>query len=153
MSADPRSTPIEPSRDGGWLRDVIPFACGLVFGVGLLLSGMTDPAKVKGFLDLTGAWDPSLALVMGGAVAVASVGYGLARQCVRAWSGDPMDWPTLTRIDAPLVIGGLLFGIGWGLAGFCPGPAVVAAGAGQADAALFTAAMLAGMALRRYWRR
>ena len=64
-----------------------------------------------------------------------------------------MDWPTLTRIDAPLVIGGLLFGIGWGLAGFCPGPAVVAAGAGQADAALFTAAMLAGMALRRYWRR
>lgn len=122
-------------------------AAGLVFGLGLILAGMTDPAKVKGFLDLAGAWDPSLALVMGGAIALGLPVFVLAGRRARAWSGAPMQIPTERRIDWRLVGGGLLFGIGWGIGGFCPGPALVALGSGMAEAALFVAAMLAGMAL------
>lgn len=124
---------------------VFGFASGLVFGLGLILAGMTDPLKVKAFLDLAGAWDPSLALVMGGAIALGLVAFAHARQREHAWSGAPMDLPTLRTIDGRLVLGGLLFGAGWGLGGFCPGPALVALGSGMGEAGIFVAAMLAGM--------
>ena len=120
---------------------------GLVFGLGLIASGMTDPAKIKGFLDLFGAWDPSLALVMGGAVAVGVLAFALARRRTVSWSGARMDIPTYTVIDRRLLLGGVLFGVGWGVAGYCPGPAVVAAGSGSAAALAFVVAMLVGMAL------
>lgn len=120
---------------------------GLVFGLGLILSGMADPAKVLGFLDLAGAWDPSLALVMGGAIAVGLPAFALARRRSQSLLGTPMRLPTVRRIDRRLVGGSLLFGIGWGIAGFCPGPALVALGMGKAQALVFVVAMLAGMGL------
>lgn len=133
---------------------LIALASGLVFGLGLLASGMTDPAKVKGFLDLAGAWDPSLALVMGGAIAVGLVAFTLAKRRTRAWSGAPIALPSSTAIDTPLVAGGVLFGIGWGIAGFCPGPALVAMASGSGAALLFVLAMLAGMLLHdNVWAR
>jgi uncharacterized membrane protein YedE/YeeE len=121
------------------------FASGLVFGLGLLLAGMADPAKVKAFLDLAGAWDPSLAFVMGGGIAVGVVAFALARRRTRSRSGSPMEIPTVRTIDRRLVVGGLLFGAGWGIAGFCPGPALVALGSGMEAAWVFVPAMLAGM--------
>jgi hypothetical protein len=127
------------------LRLLIALLSGLIFGIGLLASGMSNPAKVKGFLDLFGAWDPSLALVMGGAIAVGVLAFAAAAKRVRAWSGDRMEIPHITVIDARLLGGGLLFGIGWGIAGFCPGPALVALGGGMGAAAIFVPAMLAGM--------
>ncbi|XAH21222.1 DUF6691 family protein [Xylophilus sp. GW821-FHT01B05] len=120
---------------------------GLVFGLGLLLSGMTDPAKVLGFLDLAGHWDPSLALVMLGAIAVAAPAFAWARRRPRSLLGAPLQVPSSRHIDRRLVLGGLAFGAGWGLAGFCPGPALVSAAAGHAQAWLFVLAMLAGMGL------
>ena len=120
---------------------------GLVFGLGLILSGMTDPSKVIGFLDLAGAWDPSLAFVMGGAVLVASVGFRIAKKRSKTILGGPLRLPEGTRIDRRLVLGGTAFGIGWGLAGFCPGPALASLAAGGSKALIFTAAMLAGMAI------
>ena len=120
---------------------------GLVFGLGLIVSGMTDPSKVLGFLDIAGAWDPSLAFVMAGAVGVGLVAFAVARRRELSLLGAAMPSPTTRRIDTRLVGGGLLFGIGWGLAGFCPGPALVALGAGQGKAMIFVAAMLAGMGL------
>ncbi len=129
------------------MRVLIAFASGLLFGLGLIAGGMTDPAKVKGFLDVAGAWDPSLGVVMGGAVLVALVAFAAARRRARAWSGAPLLLPSTTQIDAPLLIGGVLFGIGWGIAGFCPGPAVVALASGSGAAALFVGAMAVGMLL------
>ena len=123
------------------------FASGLVFGLGLLASGMTNPAKVQGFLNVFGNWDPSLAFVMGGAIAITALAYALARRRRHAFSGAAIEWPTATGVDRRLVLGGVLFGAGWGLAGFCPGPALVAMGAGMTEAWIFGAAMLAGMAL------
>ena len=120
---------------------------GLIFGIGLIASGMTDPAKVKGFLDLAGAWDPSLGLVMGGAIAVGVGAFALAKRRKRSWTGQRMELSTSTVIDARLIGGGVLFGVGWGVAGYCPGPALVALGGGSASAGLFVLAMLAGMAL------
>jgi uncharacterized protein len=120
---------------------------GLVFGLGLILAGMADPMKVKAFLDLAGAWDPSLALVMGGAIAVGVFAFAQAKRMPRSWSGEPMDIPSRTTIDARLIAGGVLFGIGWGIAGFCPGPALVALGNGMVEAAGFVAAMLVGMVM------
>lgn len=120
---------------------------GAVFGVGLILSGMANPAKVLGFLDLGGAWDPSLAFVMGGAILVGGVAFALARRRTASMLGLPMRMPTGTQVDRRLVGGGLLFGIGWGIAGFCPGPALVALGMGERKAVVFVAAMLAGMAV------
>ena len=123
----------------------IALASGLLFGVGLIAGGMTDPSKVQGFLDLFGRWDPSLAFVMGGAILVGSVGFALARRRQTAWSGDAMELPSSRIVDTRLLAGGALFGIGWGLGGFCPGPALTALGQGFAPAAWFVAAMLAGM--------
>ncbi|GGP24647.1 DUF6691 family protein [Silvimonas amylolytica] len=120
---------------------------GLVFGLGLILSGMANPAKVTGFLDLAGLWDPSLALVMGGAIAVALPLFRLARKRTQAVTGDPFQWPRKTHIDKPLLLGALIFGAGWGLAGICPGPALVLVGAGIPQGIAFTVAMLAGMSL------
>ncbi|MGE8508503.1 YeeE/YedE family protein [Paraburkholderia terricola] len=118
---------------------------GLIFGVGLIVSGMANPAKVQGFLDLAGNWDPSLAFVMGGAIAIGVVGFAIARRLKRSVLGAPMSLPKATRIDRRLLAGSALFGAGWGLAGFCPGPALVSAGSGEPKAVLFVAAMLVGM--------
>jgi len=126
---------------------LIEFLVGLLFGLGLLLSGMTDPGKVIGFLDVAGAWDPSLALVMGGAVIVGLFAFAVARKRTTSFLGDAMHLPNRQDIDRRLLVGALVFGAGWGLAGFCPGPAVVAMGAGVWQAAVLTAAMLAGMAV------
>ncbi len=118
---------------------------GLVFGLGLIVSGMANPAKVIGFLDLFGRWDPSLALVMGGAVAVGVVAFALARRRTRSLLGAEMRLPSADRIDRRLIGGAAVFGVGWGLAGFCPGPALVALGMGAPKALVFVGAMLAGM--------
>ncbi|WP_422014084.1 DUF6691 family protein [Roseateles sp.] len=125
----------------------IAFASGLLFGLGLIVSGMVAPAKVLGFLDVTGAWDPSLALVMAGAIAVALPAFTLARQRRASLAGLPMQWPKQIGIDRRLIGGSLLFGIGWGLAGLCPGPALVVLGMGSVKALGFVLAMGAGMAL------
>ncbi|MCC5809816.1 MAG: YeeE/YedE family protein [Ectothiorhodospiraceae bacterium] len=123
------------------------FIAGLIFGVGLLVSGMANPEKVLGFLDLAGAWDPSLAFVMAGAIAVGLIGFRLAGRRAQSLLSEPMHLPMRGDIDSRLVLGGLGFGVGWGLAGFCPGPALVALGALELKALVFVAAMLAGMAL------
>ncbi len=121
---------------------------GLVFGLGLIVSGMANPAKVLGFLDLTGAWDPSLAFVMAGAIAVAALAFALAKKRTVSFLGAAMKLPGSSRdIDRRLVIGSVLFGIGWGVAGFCPGPGLVALGMGEIKALVFVGAMLAGMGL------
>ncbi len=120
---------------------------GLVFGLGLLISGMANPDKVLGFLDLAGPWDPSLALVMVGAIMVGVVGVAVARRRTLSFLGVSISLPTNTRIDKRLVFGSLTFGVGWGLAGFCPGPGLVALGAGELKALVFVVAMVAGMAV------
>ena len=124
---------------------VSEFVVGLLFGVGLMASGMTDPGKVIGFLDLFGTWDPSLALVMGGAIAVGFFAFALAKKRTTTFLGGALRFPTTSQMDKPLVIGSLLFGAGWGLGGFCPGPALVSMADGQSKATLFVAAMLVGM--------
>lgn len=133
------------------MGNLIALASGLVFGLGLIASGMTQPAKVKGFLDLFGAWDPSLALVMAGAIAVGLYAFARAARQARAWSGEAMELPTSQVIDSRLIGGGVLFGVGWGVAGYCPGPAIVAASSGVASGAIFVAAMLAGMLVHDRW--
>lgn len=128
-------------------------AIGLLFGIGLLASGLANPAKVLAFLDLAGAWDPSLMLVMGSAVVVAAPFFALAKRREASVLGAPLQFPPARGIDRRLVLGSLVFGVGWGLVGFCPGPAVVAAGMGEAGALQFVGAMLAGMALFECWER
>lgn len=127
------------------LKNIIGLLTGLLFGLGLLISGMTDPVKVQGFLDVFGAWDISLALVMGGGLAVAIVGVQWARRQRGSWVGDEIEMPTKTKVTSKLVIGAMLFGIGWGLVGICPGPGVVLLGMGQWQAYVFIPAMLVGM--------
>lgn len=132
---------------------LIAALAGLVFGLGLLVSGMADPQKVLAFLDLAGPWDPSLALVMGGAIALGLPGFALARRRSRSLLGEPMQLPARQAVDAPLLIGSALFGIGWGLAGYGPGPALLGTAAGMGSAAIFSAAMLAGMLLFGLWSK
>jgi uncharacterized membrane protein YedE/YeeE len=120
---------------------------GLVFGLGLIVSGMVNPAKVLGFLDMAGRWDPSLALVMGGAVSVGVIAFYAAGRRARSVLGAPMPDPARRKFDRRSLLGSLAFGVGWGMAGFCPGPALVALGTGRTKAFVFVAAMLAGMAL------
>lgn len=129
------------------MKLLLALLAGLVFGLGLILSGMTDPAKVIGFLDLTGNWDPSLGLVMGGAVLVGLLTFRLTARRARTFFGDALQIPTSRDIDRRLVLGSLMFGVGWGLAGYCPGPALASLASGGLQALLFVAAMLAGMAL------
>ena len=120
---------------------------GLVFGLGLIVSGMANPAKVLGFLDLAGPWDPSLIFVMAGAIGIGLVAFRLAGKRTLSLLGAPLRLPQARHIDRRLLIGSTLFGLGWGIAGFCPGPGLVALGMGEAKAAVFVAAMLAGMGL------
>lgn len=129
------------------MRIVAALLAGLLFGVGLALSGMMDPARVLGFLDVAGAWDPSLAFVLGGAVAVAALGTVIAGLREHPVLADVFDVPTRRRIDARLIGGSALFGIGWGLAGFCPGPALAALSLGLPKAFLFVGAMILGMVI------
>ncbi|WP_312669239.1 DUF6691 family protein [Stutzerimonas nitrititolerans] len=129
------------------MRKLTAFAAGLIFGMGLLLAGMADPAKVLGFLDLFGRWDPSLGLVMAGAIAVAIVPMQWARRQQRSLLGAPMQLPLRRRPDRRLIGGSLLFGIGWGIAGICPAPALSLLLAGYWQVFLFVLAMLAGMGL------
>lgn len=126
---------------------IISFATGLIFGLGLIVGGMADPSKVLGFLDLAGLWDPSLACVMAGAILVALGGFAIARHQSRSFLGLPMMLPNARELDRRLILGSLLFGIGWGLSGICPGPALVLIGEGIAKAWIFGAAMIAGMGL------
>jgi uncharacterized membrane protein YedE/YeeE len=127
------------------MQALVAFVVGLLFGIGLIVAGMTNPAKVQGFLDLAGNWDPSLAFVMGGAILVGLLAFRFAGRRERSLLGQAMRLPTATRIDRRLVLGGLAFGAGWGLAGFCPGPALASLASGGAKAWLFSGAMLAGM--------
>ncbi|HEV7617534.1 MAG TPA: YeeE/YedE family protein [Burkholderiaceae bacterium] len=120
---------------------------GLLFGLGLIISGMTDPSKVIGFLDLAGDWNPSLAFVMGGAVLVGLAAFRFAANRPKAILGDAMRLPTARYIDRRLVLGGLAFGAGWGLAGYCPGPALASLATGSSEPIIFVIAMLAGMAV------
>lgn len=133
------------------------FLIGLLFGIGLILAGMTNPAKVIGFLDITGNWDPSLAFVMGGAILVALFAFRFAKKRTTNFLGGIMRMPTSDGIDKRLVIGSLLFGLGWGMAGFCPGPAITSMGTGNPKAILFVLAMIAGMAIfelaDRFWHQ
>lgn len=126
---------------------------GLVFGLGLIVSGMANPAKVLGFLDVTGNWDPSLAFVMGGAIAVGIVAFAVAGRRTASLLGAEMRLPSARHIDRRLVAGSLLFGIGWGVAGFCPGPGLVSLGMGEVKALVFVAAMLAGMGVFELFER
>lgn len=129
------------------MQVIMALIVGLLFGIGLIVSGMTDPSKVLGFLDLAGSWDPSLAFVMGGAIMVALAAFRFAAGRARTLLGDAMRLPSAAHIDRSLVLGSLAFGAGWGLAGYCPGPALASLVSDSAKPLIFSAAMLAGMAI------
>jgi uncharacterized membrane protein YedE/YeeE len=131
------------------MNALFAFAAGLVFGIGLIVSGMTDPGKVLGFLDVAGAWDPSLAFVMVGAILVGFFAFRFAGRRGRTFLGGALHLPTRRDLDWRLVTGSVVFGAGWGLAGYCPGPALVSFGSGAAPAAVFVVSMLFGMLLAR----
>jgi len=131
------------------MQTLLSGLCGIVFGAGLAISGMTNPVKVLGFLDLFGSWDPTLACVMGGALAVNAIGFAVARRRARPWLASAFGIPTRRDLDPRLIGGAALFGVGWGLVGLCPGPAIANLGRGSAAIALFVAALLAGVALHR----
>jgi hypothetical protein len=128
-------------------NNLFALMAGFVFGIGLILAGMVNPAKVIGFLDISAAWDPSLAFVMLGAIAVGTIAFAIAKKRTLSLLGTPMQIPTSRTIDKPLVLGSLTFGIGWGLAGICPGPAIVLLGTGSLKGLIFVLAMLGGMAV------
>jgi uncharacterized membrane protein YedE/YeeE len=131
------------------MQVLVAGVAGLLFGVGLALSGMTNPAKVLAFLDVAGAWDPTLAFVMGGALAVATPGFALARRRARPWLAPAFAIPERRDVDASLLGGAALFGIGWGLVGLCPGPALADLSRGAWEVLLFATALAAGMLLFR----
>ncbi|MFZ1545528.1 MAG: YeeE/YedE family protein [Candidatus Nitrotoga sp.] len=135
------------------MQVLMAFITGLIFGLGLILSGMTDPAKVVGFLDIAGAWDPSLVFVMGGAILIAAIAFYFARTRQKALLGDVMRLPTASQIDRRLVLGGLVFGAGWGLAGYCPGPALVSLANGGSKPLIFVVAMITGMVIFEIYDR
>jgi len=135
------------------VKIAIDFAVGLLFGLGLLLSGMTDPGKVLAFLDVAGLWDPSLAFVMAGAIALGVFAFAIAKKRNKDLLGGAMNLPKSKEIDRRLVVGALLFGIGWGVAGFCPGPALVSMAAGHLKALVFVCAMVIGMGGYEVWMR
>jgi uncharacterized membrane protein YedE/YeeE len=129
------------------MRILMAFLAGLVFGIGLIVAGMTDPGNIEGFLDLAGRWNPSLALVMGGALAVGVLAFALAGKRERSLLGAEMLLPSVARIDRRVVLGGLIFGTGWGLGGYCPGPALAALATGSVKPLIFTGAMVLGMGM------
>jgi len=129
---------------------LVQFAAALIFGIGLVISGMANPAKVLNFLDVAGSWDPSLAFVMGGALAVTMIGYRLILARPKPIFALDFQLPTRRAIDARLILGAAIFGVGWGLAGFCPGPALTSLGLGAPGTLAFVPAMLAGMAAARW---
>ncbi len=135
------------------MQRISEFLIGLLFGLGLILSGMSNPGKVLGFLDLAGAWDPSLGFVMGGAIIVGLVAFQIARKRTQTFLGGALKLPTSKDIDKRLVVGSLTFGVGWGLAGFCPGPALVSLGSGQIKALIFVIAMVVGMGIYELFNR
>ena len=132
---------------------IAAFLCGLIFGWGLLISGMVQPTKVLGFLDIFGAWDPSLAVVMAAALAVSVPGFMLANQRPRPWLAKQYFWPSKSEIDLPLVAGAAMFGIGWGLVGLCPGPALESLATLSPGVIVFVVAMAVGMALHEVWQK
>lgn len=134
-------------------RLIVPLASGTLFGAGLALGGMTDPARVRGFLDLFGAWDPTLAFVMGGAVLVMAIAWRVQPRMARPLFADTFALPDRSDLTARLIGGSALFGVGWGIAGLCPGPAIAALVIEPVSAGVFAAAMLAGMALVRLTER
>ena len=127
--------------------------CGLIFGVGLVISGMTEPSKVLGFLDILGKWDPTLAFVMAGAVTVSAIGFAMTKRRSAPIFVARFDTPALSTIDGRLVAGAILFGIGWGLVGLCPGPALVNLASALPAAMYFVGAMVVGMLLHDLWQR
>jgi uncharacterized protein len=131
------------------MKSFISFLCALVFGFGLALSGMISPAKVRGFLDITGAWDPTLAFVMAGALAVTAAGYAWLRSRGVTLDGVRLAWPTQRALDGKLVLGSALFGIGWGIGGYCPGPAIGSLAFLSQEVLMFVLAMLVGMWMTR----
>jgi uncharacterized membrane protein YedE/YeeE len=137
-------------REKNMLKNIIGLLAGLLFGFGLLISSMTDPVKVQGFLDVFGAWDISLALVMGGGLVVAIIGVQLAKRQQTSWIGTLIEMPSKTVINKKLLIGAMLFGIGWGLVGICPGPGIVLLGTGQWQAYAFIPAMIVGMLIYQW---
>ena len=134
-------------RQVNYMNILFSWLAGFIFGIGLIISGMTNPAKVIGFLDLAGAWDPSLAFVMMGGIAIATIGFFVARKRTLSMLGLPMRMPNQRQIDRPLIIGSLIFGVGWGIAGICPGPALVLVGGGVSQGVVFVIAMIIGMGL------
>jgi uncharacterized protein len=135
------------------MQALVALVSGLVFGAGLFISGMTNPAKVLGFLDVAGTWDPSLAFVMGGALAVNAVAYAATRGRARPLVAERFALPTLQDVDGELVTGAVLFGVGWGLVGLCPGPALASLLRGELPVYGFVGAMALGMVLQRAHRR
>jgi uncharacterized membrane protein YedE/YeeE len=131
------------------MRSLILFAVGLVFGMGLYLSGMTQPGKVQGFLDIFGHWDPSLAFVMSGAIIVGLMAFSLVKRRSRTFLGEEFQLPPVGKVDRPLVVGSFIFGIGWGLSGVCPGPAIFNVGLFDLPSMIFVVSMAAGMELER----
>lgn len=129
------------------MKNLSAFAIGLIFGIGLLLSGMNQPEKILGFLDLAGRWDPSLIFVMVGALVVGAIGFALADRRATSWFGDPVSRSMSNAIDRRLLAGAAIFGVGWGLSGICPGPAIVNLGFASGPAAIFAAAMIGGMVI------
>lgn len=129
---------------------LVSLLAGFVFGIGLALSKMIDPNKVLNFLDVTGTWDPSLALVMAGALSVAMLAFRIIPQRIAPLFDDKFRLPTQTSIDKPLILGAIIFGTGWGIAGYCPGPAIANLGFGGSDIILFVSSMIVGFALHRY---
>jgi uncharacterized membrane protein YedE/YeeE len=134
------------------MRSFILFAAGLIFGMGLYLSGMTQPSKVQGFLDIFGHWDPSLAFVMAGAIAVGFLAFSVVKRRSRTFLGDELRLPPIGKVDKPLVVGSFIFGVGWGLSGVCPGPAIFNVGLFDLTAVIFVVSMAAGMAMNRLIR-
>lgn len=132
------------NRVGQWVTAGL---AGLLLGLGLVLSGMANPAKVVGFLDITGSWDPSLGLVMSGGLVVGSIGFAWLKKQPKTLLGEPLNLPSSRKIDVRLIAGSVLFGIGWGITGICPGPGLVLLGAGVPDGAIYTASLLAGMTI------
>lgn len=135
------------------MQALVALACGVVFGAGLAISGMTNPAKVLAFLDVAGHWDPTLLFVMGSALAVSTAGVAIAQRRVRPWLAEAFALPTRKDIDAQLVAGAVIFGVGWGLVGVCPGPAIAVLSRGSLQATVFVAAMLTGVVAHRFATR